>query len=198
VVYESATPIHVSGHAYQEELKMMINLTRPYYVAPVHGEPRHQFAYNQIAGDMGFPEHRIFTLKDGVPLVLDETKAYLGEKVPCGQVLVDSSGIPGVTDDILRDRFNVANEGIVVITIPLDVTNGALAGDPVIQSRGFFGPEGILELTREHLVDALNDLGREELKDPVRVRHHAMDTARKFIQKRGSLRPLVLATLVEV
>jgi ribonuclease J len=62
VVYEAARPIHVSGHAYQEELKMMINLTQPFYVAPVHGEPRHQFVYNKIAEDMGYPEHRRFTL----------------------------------------------------------------------------------------------------------------------------------------
>jgi ribonuclease J len=198
VVYESPTPIHVSGHAYQEELKMMINLTKPFYLAPVHGEPRHQFLYNKIGSEMGYPDHRIFTLKDGIPLILDETKAFFGEKVACGQVLVDSSGIPGVTDDILRDRFNVAKEGIVVLTVPIDVTNGELAGDPGVQARGFFGPEGVLDAAHDHLIDALNALSKEELKDPVRVKHHALDAVRRFIQKRASLRPLVLAIVVEV
>lgn len=198
VVYESPTPIHVSGHAYQEELKMMINLTRPFYLAPVHGEPRHQFLYNQIGLDMGFPEHRIFTLKDGIPLILDDTKAYFGEKVPCGQVLVDNSGLPGVTDDILRDRFNVAKEGIVIITVPVDMTNGALAGDPDIQSRGLFAPDGVLDQAYETLVDSLESMNREELRDAVRVRHQAMDVVRRSIQKQAALRPLVLATVVEV
>jgi ribonuclease J len=111
---------------------------------------------------------------------------------------VDNSGLPGVTDDILRDRFNVAKEGIVIITIPIDVTNGALAGDPAVQARGFFGPEGVLDQAYEHLFDSLNALSKEELKDAVRVRHHSMDVVRRFIQKRASLRPLVLATVVEV
>ncbi|HWD39844.1 MAG TPA: ribonuclease J [Fimbriimonas sp.] len=198
VVYEGPTPIHVSGHAYQEELKMMINLTRPFYVAPVHGEPRHQFLYNQIATEMGFPEHRIFTMKDGVPLILDDTKAFLGEKVPCGQVLVDNSGTPGITDDILHDRHNVSTDGIVVVTVLIDVTNGAMAGPPEIQSRGFFGPEGILKVAFEHLHDTLDAMSRDELKDPVRVRHQATDVVRKFIQKRAQLRPLVMTTVVEL
>ena len=198
VVYESATPIHVSGHAYQEELKMMINLTRPFYLAPVHGEPRHQFLYSEISREMGYPDHRIFTMKDGVPLVLDDTKAFMGEKVPCGQVLVDNSGTPGVTDDVLRDRFNVANDGIVVATLAVDVTNGELVGDPTLQARGFFGPEGILDLALDHLKDTLAQLTKEDLKDPVCVKHKAADAIRKLIQKRASLRPLVLPTVVEV
>jgi ribonuclease J len=198
VIYDSPTPIHVSGHAYQEELKMMINLTKPFYLAPVHGEPRHQYLYKKIGLDMGFPEHRIFTLKDGVPLIFDDTKAYFGEKVPCGQVLVDSSGTPGVTDEVLRDRFNVAKEGIVVLTVPIDVTNGALAGAPSIQARAFFGPEGVLDAANDHLIDALEELSKDELKDTARVRHYATDAVRRFIQKRASLRPLVLAIVVEV
>jgi ribonuclease J len=198
VVYESPTPIHVSGHGYQEELKMMINLTRPYYIAPVHGEPRHQFMYNSIARGMGYPDHRIFTLTDGVPLCLDETSAHLGEAVPCGRVLVDNSGTAGISDEVLRDRYNVANDGIVVITIPIDTTNGQLAGDPMLQARAFSGPEGILDVAFDHVFDALSALGKEEIKDTARVRHDAADVARRIIQKRTNLRPLVMPIVVEV
>ncbi len=198
VVYESATPIHVSGHAYQEELKMMINLTRPYYIAPVHGEPRHQFLYNSIAKDMGYPEHRIFTMKDGIPLNMDDTAASFGEKVPCGRVLVDNGGHAGVSDEVLRDRYNVANDGLVVVTIAVDTTEGQIVGDPIIQARGFHGPEGIIDVAFEHLVDALGALSKDELKDSTRVRQDAADVVRRLIQKRTQLRPLVLPTIVEV
>lgn len=198
VVYESSTPIHVSGHAYQEELKMMINLTRPYYLAPVHGEARHQHIYQGIARNMGYPEHRIFTMKDGVPLVMDETSAHQGEAVPAGRVLVDNSGTPGVSDDVLRDRYNIANDGIIVVTVPIDTTKGELIGDPIIQARGFSGPEGVLNLAYDIVFDNLNALSRDELKDTNRVKHDTADTVRKFMQKRSGLRPLVLPIVVEV
>ncbi|MGV3617818.1 MAG: ribonuclease J [Fimbriimonas sp.] len=198
VVYESPTPIHVSGHAYQEELKMMINLTRPYYIAPVHGEPRHQYLYSKIAADMGYPAHRIFTLQDGIPLDFTETSADFGTAVPAGRVLVDNSGTPGVSDDVLRDRYNIANDGLVVITVPIDTTHGKLVGDPIIQARGFSGPEGILDTAFDVLQDVLRHLSPDELRDPFRVKIDITETVRKMIQKRTQLRPLVLPIIVEV
>lgn len=198
VVYESADPIHVSGHAYQEELKMMVNLTRPYYLAPVHGEPRHLYAYLEMARDMGYPEHRLFTMGDGIPLCMDSTTAWLADAVACGQVLVDSSGTPGVTDEVLRDRHNVANQGFVVVAIPIDTTKGEVVSDPIIQARGFHGPDGLLDQAMEVLIDALKNLSPQELKDTSRVRHVVADVLRKLFQRRASARPLILPTIVEV
>jgi ribonuclease J len=199
VIYEHDTPIHVSGHAYQEELKMMINLTRPYYIAPVHGEPRHQFLYQQMAREMGYPEHRMFTMKSGVPLVIEETQASMGEAVPAGRVLVDNSGTPGVTDDVLRDRYNVANDGLIVITVAIDMTRGEMVGKPILQARGYHGPEGILDQALDFLEDGLRALSRDEIRDPGRVRKDAADIVRRVVQKRsGGSRPLVLPTIVEV
>ncbi len=198
VVYESPTPIHVSGHAYQEELKMMINLTKPFYVAPVHGEPRHQFIYSNMARDMGYPEHRIFTLKSGVPLVIDETQAHFGEPVPVGQVLVDGSGREGVTDDVLRDRFTVAKEGLVSVTVVVDKERGLVVGDPIVQARGFHGPDDMEAQAASWIEDALRQLSPAELKDSVRVRHTVADSVRRTFQKRAQSRPLVVPTVVEV
>ena len=198
VIYESPTPIHVSGHAYREELKMMINLTRPYYIAPVHGEPRHQHIYNEMAKAMGYPDHRIFTLVDGLPLNVEERSASFGEAVPFGRVLVDTGGTPGVTDDILRDRFNIARDGIIVLSIVLDIDKGEVVGDPVIQARGFYAPDGTLDYAYDVMWDNLRALSREDLKDAGKVRHAVADVVKKVIQKRTTLRPLVLPTIVEV
>ncbi len=198
VVYESPTPIHVSGHAYQEELKMMVNLTRPYYLAPVHGEARHQHLYLEIGASMGYPEHRMFTLQDGVPLCMDDTKAFFGDQEPCGRVLVDNSGTPGVSEDVMRDRHNVANDGLVVVTLALDPEAGEIVGDPMIQGKGFHGPEGALDNALEALLEVLAGYSAADLRDVNELRHEIADTVRRHLQKRTNLRPLVVPTVVEV
>jgi len=198
VIYESELPIHVSGHAYQEELKMMINLTKPYYLAPVHGEPRHQHCYLEIARNMGFPEHRIFMMEDGVPLDISADSASMGEQVPCGRVLVDSAGTPGVSDDVLRDRFTVARDGLIVVTVAIDPERGEVVGDPVLQARGFHAADGVLDLTYDVLWDALKQFGKEDLRDVDKVRHEVADVVKKHIQKKTQLRPVILPTILEV
>jgi ribonuclease J len=198
VVYDSPTPIHVSGHAYQEELKMMVNLTRPFYLAPVHGEPRHQHSYGKIGRDMGYPEHRIFTMKGGIPLVLTETKAFMGEAVHCGRILVDNSGVAGVTDEVLRDRYNLANDGLIMISLAIDTTHGEIVGDPTLHTKGYHAGPGVLEAAHDHLVDVLVSLKPEELKDLNRVKKDAADAVRRSFGKRTRQRPLIVPTVVEV
>jgi ribonuclease J len=198
VVYDSPTPVHVSGHAYQEELKMMINLTRPFYVAPVHGEPRHQHLYNQVAQAMGYPEHRTFTMKDGVPLCLDETNAWLGEAVPCGRVLVDSAGNPGIPDEVLRDRTTLAKDGVVSVTVAIDPEQAELVGDAHVSAKGFNAGEAVLKNLAEAVADHVSNLDAESLRDPDRVRHEVSDLTRRLILKRTNLRPLVMASVIEV
>jgi ribonuclease J len=197
VIYDSPMPIHVSGHAYQEELKMMINLLKPFYIAPVHGEPRHQYLYNHIAKEMGHAEHRIFTMACGVPLNLDDTSAALGTAVAAGSVLVDNAGTAGVSDEILRDRYSVANEGLVIVTVPVDVTKGVLAGDPSIMAKAFSGSPKTLDIALDFLLDAMRNLGREELRDTSRVKADAADAVKRAIQRRGGARPLVVPIVIE-
>lgn len=199
VVYDTPTPVHVSGHGYQEELKMMLNLLRPFYVAPVHGEPRHQHLYLEMVKEMGYPEHRMFTLEDGSILKVHEKSAEIGpEKAPCGRVLVDNSGTPGISDEVLRDRSNLANDGLIAVTVVIDPEAGELVGDPVMQSKGFHGPAGALDSASEMLLDGLKALQKDDLTDVDKLRHQAGDLVRRFIQKRTSLRPLVVTTVVEV
>lgn len=199
VLYDTPTPVHVSGHGYQEELKMMVNLLRPFYIAPVHGEPRHQHLYLEMATEMGYPEHRLFTLEDGSILQVHEKSAEIGpDRAPCGRVLVDNSGTPGISDEVLRDRSNLANDGLIAVTVVIDPEAGELVGDPVMQSKGFHGPAGTLDAAAEILLDGLNALQKDDLTDVDKLRHQVGDLVRRFIQKRTSLRPLVVTTVVEV
>ena len=198
VIYDAPFPIHVSGHAYQEELKMMINLTKPFYIAPVHGEPRHQYLYNQIAIEMGYPVHRVFTLEAGVPLQMDDKNAGFGKPVHTGQILIDNSGTPGLTEEILRDRYNVANDGVLFISMAIDTLNGEIVGDPSLISKGFHGPKGLLEEAQDIMTDALAALKTEEIKDLERIKKDATAIVKKFMAKRGKLRPLIVATVIEV
>lgn len=198
VVYESPTPIHVSGHAYQEELKMMINLVKPFYLAPVHGEPRHQHMYLEMARDMGYPDHRLFLMEDGVPLAMDETTAEFGEPVTVGRVLVDYSGTPGIPNEVLRDRSNIAKDGLIVITIAVDPEAGEFVGDPIVQARGFHGPPGAIDAVTQTLWDMLGQTNREDLRDTDKLRHDVSDVVRRFVHKRTNLRPVVLPTILQV
>jgi ribonuclease J len=198
VVYESAHPVHVSGHAYREELKMMVNLTRPYYIAPVHGEARHQHLFCEMARDMGYPDHRMFTLTDGVPLCIGEEEAWLGEQVPCGRVLVDVSGEPGVTDEVLRDRRNLSKDGIIAVTVTVDPEVGDVVGEPILQARGFHGSNGVLESAKEVLQAELAKMDPAELSDHDLLRREIADVVRRFLQRTAQKRPLVLPTVVEI
>lgn len=198
VIYESADPIHVSGHAYQEELKMMINLTKPFYLAPVHGEPRHQDIYCRMGLEMGYPQHRIFTMLQGTALEIGAQSAELTDSVPNGQVLVDRSGIPGVTNEVLRDRNSLGKDGIVIATVVVDTGKGQIVGDPILQAKGLHGPDGILGVVEDVLIDALHALSREECRDVNRVHRDVTEVLKRAFYRKAQLRPLILPTIVEV
>ncbi|HRF61250.1 MAG TPA: ribonuclease J [Fimbriimonadaceae bacterium] len=198
VVYEGSTPVHVSGHAYQEELKMMVNLTRPYYLAPVHGEARHQHLYLEMARAMGYTDNRLFLLEDGQPLCMDETTGWIGETVACGRVLVDNGGNPGITDEVLRDRSNLANDGLISVTLAIDVERGEIVGEPMIQAKGFSGPEDALRDAGRILGETLSGLSKEDFQDSDSVRHAAADAVRRHLHRKTQLRPLVVPSVIEV
>ncbi|MCX7799529.1 MAG: ribonuclease J [Fimbriimonadales bacterium] len=198
VIYESPVPIHVSGHGHAEELKLMINLTRPFYLAPVHGEPRHTWQYREMARAMGYPEHRLFAMEDGVPLVITENEAHLGEPVPCGRILVDNGGNPGVTEDLLRDRSNLAQYGVVTVTLVVDPEAGDLVGEPILSHKGLHDPDGtVLQAASQALCLELKQFRKEDVMDPDTLRHAASDVVRRAIFRQGQIRPLVVTTVVE-
>lgn len=197
VVTDSASPIHVSGHAYQEELKMMIQLTKPFYIAPVHGEPRHQKMYLDVARAMGHKEHRMFTLSNGSVLQIDENKAMVSESVPVGEVLIDQHGNVPVYDDVLAERAALARDGVVVVSISADIRAGVLLSRPQAQIKGFSGPDEAVEDALDQLVYALGKLSPEELKSRAAIEAVMFDKVKHVIYKACQQRPVVLPVIVE-
>jgi ribonuclease J len=199
VIYSRISPIHVSGHASQEELKMMMALIRPRYVAPVHGEPRHVVHYKDLARSMGYHNDDILTMDLGVPLVIDEEGPYLADPVPCGRVLVDSSGGSELSEEVARDRKHLANDGIVFVTVGIDFETGDIITAPDFIAKGFAnGDEGLFEHVGEVLVDAIGSLNIVETRDVEAVQAEIRDLTRKVIRKRTQLRPIVVAVVLEL
>ena len=198
VLYGPESNLHVSGHAYREEMKMMVNLTRPHYVAPVHGEPRHQYHMGKLAMEMGYSEDNIIMMENGSQLVLEEDGAYFAESVVCGRVLVDGSGQAGVTDEVLRDRRNLANDGVVFIYVAIDPDAGKVVGTPEIVAKGVVKLEDEVEELKAVLQDLLSSYSHAELRETAGVHQEISEVTRKFLRRAINRRPLVVATVVDV
>lgn len=198
VIYDAEFPIHVSGHAYRDEISHMLKLTRPKYIAPVHGEPRHQYLFEQLAIGMGYDPEAIFTMVDGFPLELTKKSADFGEAVPSGRIYVDNGGRAVVTDEILRDRGNLANDGMIMITLALDTAKGTVIGSPELQTKGFSGELDVCQKSIEIVDDALRAMRTTDLQDVDFVRQEIHSVVRRYIQKRTSLRPVVIPSILEI
>jgi ribonuclease J len=202
VVYDSLSPVHVSGHANQEELKLMYNLTRPKYVVPFHGEPRMMYAYNELAVEMGHDPEDVFFLEIGDRLLLDREGADLGEPVEsAGNVLVDGLSEGGVSDFILRDRRHLSDNGVVVVTIALDRSSGEIIYGPDLLSRGFLHPEDSETLFDEAagmVEDVLAEAGWAEEADWDNVRTVVRETVQRYLKKKTGRRPVIVPVVMEV
>jgi ribonuclease J len=202
VIYDAIQNVHVSGHGYQEELKMMINLTQPEFVAPYHGEPRHYAAYRAMAHDMGYPHDQILSFEVGQMLELDEHDVKLGaDKVAHGSVLVDGISTGGVSDVVLRDRRHLSQDGTVIVTITMDRSTGEVMAGPDLLSRGFLHPEDsneLFEVTAEKVVQAVEDLNYTEGSDVDTVRMAVHDTVLKHLRKKTGRRPVVVPVVMEI
>ncbi len=136
VLHEGIANVHVSGHASREEMKLMINLVKPKFFVPVHGELRHLIAHSQLAGEMGIPEDNIAVVENGTILELDEHTMEVGPRIPGGYIFVDGSGVGDVGPRVLRDRERLANSGFFIAVVSID-DEGTVTGRPKIISRGF-------------------------------------------------------------
>jgi ribonuclease J len=199
VYHDGIAPVHVSGHASQEELKLMISLLKPRYLAPVHGEPRHQAAYFELARQMGYRDDQMFMLENGAVLRIENGVATLGEKVPAGRLLIEEGVEGGVPESLIRDRRHIAEEGILVALINVRAQTGELVDDPQFILRGFEWQNEIQpELAREAVLQTLGKMSPAEISDWDNTREELTQVLRRFCRKHLSRRPMVIAVVTEV
>jgi len=199
VYHDGIVPVHVSGHASQEELKLMISLLKPRYLAPVHGEPRHQAAYFELARQMGYRDEQMFLLENGSVLRIENGIATLGEKVPAGRLLIEEGVEGGVPESLIRDRRVIAEEGILVALITVRAQTGELVDDPQFILRGFEWQNEVQpELAREAILQTLGKMAPAEISDWDNIREELTQVLRRFCRKHLSRRPMVVAIVTEV
>ena len=199
VIFQDA---HVSGHACQEELKLIYSLVKPKYAIPIHGEFRHRKANAGLALSLGIPKENVFMLQSGDVLELDSKEAKVVDKVHTGEVLVDGLGVGDVGNIVLRDRQHLAEDGILIVVMTLEKRTNPLLAGPDIVSRGFVyvrESEGLMEDARKVLVDAVdNCLHRQRGADWSKIKLVVRDTMNEFIWKRTKRRPMILPIIMDV
>ena len=192
--------VHVSGHACQEELKLIYSLVKPKYAIPVHGEYRHLKANAEIAKNLGIPKENIFILRSGEVLALDENSADIVDHVHTGEVMVDGLGVGDVGNIVLRDRQHLSQDGILIVVLTLEKGSQLLAG-PDIVSRGFVyvrESESLMEEARHVLTEAVEKCLMSRHADWSKIKNVIKDTMNDFIWKRTKRRPMILPIIMDV
>ncbi len=201
VYHEKVSEVHVSGHASQEELKLMLNLVRPRYFMPVHGEYRHLVKHAKLAQRVGIPAEQCILAVDGDVVAFGGDEAGVVETVESGRVFVDGKGIGDVGDMVLKDRRHLSQDGMVVVIIAIDQASGAIIYGPDIVSRGFvFEDESqeYLEEARKVVLDTLALRNAEVLADWNEVKQEVRRVLRRFFNKTIERRPVILPLILEM
>ncbi len=200
VHYEKVSEIHVSGHASQEELKTMLQLTRPRYFVPVHGEYRHLVRHIQLAQKVGVPAENCFLLEDGAVLELTQNSARKAESVSTGRVFVDGKGVGDVEDVVIRDRRHLSEDGMVLAVMAIHQQTGELVAGPDLISRGFMRAEEseeVMERAKKVVLETLRDINRETRTDPAELQEEVRKALRRYFNKTLERRPVILPFIVE-
>ncbi|MDE6971534.1 MAG: ribonuclease J, partial [Lachnospiraceae bacterium] len=191
----------VSGHACQEEIKMIYTLVHPRYAIPVHGEYNHLKAQAKIAQDLGIPKDRIFILSSGDVLEVSEEKAQITGKVPVGDILVDGLGVGDVGNIVLRDRQHLAEDGILIVVLGLDGATDELVSGPDIVSRGFVyvrESDELMEEARILVNEAVEGCLSRGIADWGKLKSAIKDALGEYVWKKTKRRPMILPIIMEV
>ena len=202
VLYEPFEPVHVSGHGNQEDIRLMLNLLKPRMIIPVHGEQRHVSKFTVLAGSMGFAEEDIFCLSPGDVFETDGESAQVVGKVQAGSVMVDGLGVGDVQDVVLRDRWHLAQDGVVIVVVGMEKNTRGIVTGPDVFSRGFVGEDQAEELLEEAKgvvlakLDEFRDSGSLEEYDEIRAA--CRKALAKLIYERIHRRPMIVPIVMEV
>jgi len=201
VVHDSFAEVHVSGHACQEEIKLIHALTRPKYFIPVHGEYRHLKKHAALAQSMGVDSKNIFILDIGAVLEMDRYKATVIGTVPAGKVLVDGLGVGDVGNVVLRDRKHLSKDGLIVVVATVDASNGNLISGPDIVSRGFVyvrEAEDLMESARTLARDVLLEDNNVTSSDWAFAKSKVKESLSTYLYEKTKRNPMILPVIMEV
>jgi len=201
VIYESMYDVHVSGHACQEELKIIHRLVRPKYFIPVHGEQKHLRKHAELAEFLGMDKKNIFIPDVGTTVEVNENYMKEAPSVPAGKVFVDGLGVGDVGSIVLRDRKHLGQDGLIIIVASLDVYDGHVISGPDIVSRGFVyvrESEGLLDEVKKLALDILEDCAEKNIHEWGIIKNRIKDEISKLIAQRTRRAPMILPILQEV
>ena len=201
VVYNALEDIHVSGHACQEEQKLMISLVKPKYFIPVHGEYRQLIAHSETAKKVGVNPENIFIMTNGRILELNEYEAKLTGTVPVGRIMVDGLGVGDVGNIVLRDRQRLSQDGLIIIVLTMDSVTGTVVAGPDVLSRGFVyvrDSENLMEEIKKLLRAKISEFEEKHITDWATIKSLLREELRDYIYKKTKRDPMILPIIMEV
>lgn len=201
VIYEKNYGVHVSGHACQEELKLMMGIIKPKYFIPVHGEQKHIRKHAQLAEAMGIPKDNIFIADNGLQVEVSENGLKAVDNIPAGQIFVDGSGVGDVGNIVLRDRKRLAEDGLIVVTASVDGYTGEVIAGPEILTRGFVyvkESEDLLYDASEVARNTIEKCIRNNVRDYSSIKSKVRDEVSRLMYERTKRSPMILSVIMEV
>ncbi|GBG54809.1 ribonuclease J [Sporomusaceae bacterium FL31] len=201
VIYEKTSGVHVSGHASQEELKLIHNLLRPKFFIPVHGEYRHLKKHAKLAQELGLPKENIFIAENGQVLEFTPDKGSIIGKITAGNIFVDGLGVGDVGNIVLRDRRQLSQDGILIVVVTMDKQSGCVISGPDIVSRGFVyvrESEQLMEEAKDKVRVALEKCELNSITEWAAIKSNVRDTLGKYLYEQTRRRPMILPIIMEV
>ncbi|MDO9536372.1 MAG: ribonuclease J [Bacillota bacterium] len=201
VVYENNSGIHVSGHGSQEELKLMLNLLRPRYLIPVHGEYRHLIHHAKLAENLGMNRENIFIVENGTVMEFTSTQARVSTTVQAGGIFVDGLGVGDVGSIVLRDRQVLSKDGIFIVVVTIDNVENKIVSGPDLVSRGFVyikESEELLDEAKENVKKVIEGLMIKKVTNWPTIKNSIKDSVSKFLWEKTGRRPMILPIIMEV
>jgi len=201
VVYSSLADVHVSGHACQEEQKLMLSLTKPKYFIPVHGEYRQLIAHSETAKKLGVDSKDIFLMTNGRILELTENSARLAGTVPFGRIMVDGLGVGDVGNIVLRDRQHLSQDGLIIVVLTMDSNSGEVVSGPDVISRGFVyvrESENLMDEVKRVVKEEIRKCEENHIRDWLTIKTNLKDGLRDYVFQKTKRNPMILPIIMEV